>query len=119
MVQENTFRDNGGPYERRRPLSRRIDPSWLVFASLENAEHDHCVDLFVRPDGSHGFEAFRRDVEDSGAWTPVGYFSSASFASAREALDAAERAVPWLVERLRLDPALRVSVLSRSEGPQA
>ena len=45
-------------------MSKRIDKSWLVFTSIENLEHDRCVDLFRRPDGSYGFEEFRRDVED-------------------------------------------------------
>jgi hypothetical protein len=52
-------------------MSERIDKSWLVFVSIENFEHDRCVDLFSRPDGSYGFEEFRRDVEDRGDWTPV------------------------------------------------
>ena len=52
-------------------MSRRIDPSWVVLESIENGEHDRCVDLFRRPDASWGFEEFRRDVEDAGAWTPV------------------------------------------------
>jgi len=52
-------------------MSKRIDKSWLVFVSVENFEHDRCVDLFSRPDGSYGFEEFRRDVEDRGEWTPV------------------------------------------------
>jgi hypothetical protein len=56
-------------------MSRRIGPSWLVFRSVENDVHDRCVDLFSRPDGSFGFEEFRQDVEDQGAWTPVGSFS--------------------------------------------
>ena len=47
-------------------MSKRIDKSWLVFVSIENFEHDRCVDLFSRPDGSYGFEEFRRDVEDRG-----------------------------------------------------
>ena len=54
-------------------MSQRIDKSWLVFLSIENFEHDRCVDLFSRPDGTHGFEEFRRDAEDRGAWTPVQY----------------------------------------------
>ena len=56
-------------------MSQRIDKSWLVFLSIENFEHDRCVDLFSRPDGTHGFEEFRRDAEDRGAWTPVQYYS--------------------------------------------
>jgi hypothetical protein len=52
-------------------MSQRIDKSWFVFLSIENFEHDRCVDLFSRPDGTYGFEEFRRDAEDRGAWTPV------------------------------------------------
>ena len=95
-------------------MSRRIDRSWLVFASLENREHDRCVDLFSRPDGSFGFEEFRRDPEDAGAWTPVRYFSGAVYASGEAALRAAEAAVPWLAARLRDDPALRLSALAKA-----
>jgi hypothetical protein len=76
----------------------RIDPSWLVFESIENTEHDRCVDLFSRPDGSFGFEEFRRDVEDRGAWTPMHFFSGVIYASKDEALAAAVRAVAWLAD---------------------
>jgi hypothetical protein len=77
-------------------MSLRIDKSWVVRASVENAEHDRCVDLFERPDGSFGFEEFRRDVEDGGVWTPVSYFSGRSFQTRDAAEAAALRAVPWL-----------------------
>ena len=43
-------------------MSLRIDKSWVVLESIENDEHDRFVDLFRRPDGSFGFEVFRRDV---------------------------------------------------------
>jgi hypothetical protein len=77
-------------------MYRRIDKSWVVFDSIENAEHDRCVDLFRRPDGSFGFEEFRRDVEDAGLWTPVAYWSRATYASTEAALAAAVAAVVWL-----------------------
>jgi hypothetical protein len=77
-------------------MSRRIDKSWTVFESIENAQHDRCVDLFSRPDGSFGFEEFRRDVEDAGAWTPVAYYSGAAYASKDAAAAAAVKAVAWL-----------------------
>jgi hypothetical protein len=85
-----------------RPLavSTRIDKSWLVFDSIENPEHDRCVDLFRRPDGSFGFEAFRRDVEDAGLWTAVAYHSAAAYGSKEAALTAAVGAVGWLAEAL-------------------
>ncbi|WP_342361098.1 hypothetical protein [Terrarubrum flagellatum] len=82
-------------------MSRRIDKSWLVFRSIENSEADRCVDLFSRPDGSFGFEEFRRDVEDAGLWTPVAYYSGSTYASREEALAAAIRTIGWLGERVR------------------
>jgi hypothetical protein len=77
-------------------VSRRIDKSWTVFDSIENAEHDRCVDLFRRPDGTFGFDEFRRDVEDAGAWTPVAYYSGVAYDSADRALAAAQSKVGWL-----------------------
>ena len=67
-----------------------------MLASLENAEHDRCVDLFQRPDGTYGVEEFRRDPEDAGAWTPVRFYAGKRFASRDEAMAAARRAVAWL-----------------------
>jgi hypothetical protein len=77
-------------------MSQRIDKSWVVLRSIENGEHDRCVDLFQRPDGSFGFDEFRRDVEDAGAWTPVAYHSGAAYSSMDDALSAAVKAVVWL-----------------------
>ena len=88
-------------------MSKRIDRSWTVFVSIENPEHDRCVDIFSRPDGSYGFEEFRRDIEDGGQWTPVQYYSGASYGSSGEAMDTAERCVPWLVDVLAQNPELR------------
>ena len=81
-------------------MSARIDKSWVVLESIENDQHDRCVDLFRRPDGSFGFEAFRRDVEDAGAWTPVAYYSGAVYPAKEAALGAAVRAVAWLAGAL-------------------
>lgn len=82
-------------------MSRRLDPSWLVFVSIENPEHDRCVDLFSRPDGSFGFEEFRRDAEDGGRWTPVRYFSGARYVDEAGARAAAILAVPWFSDFVR------------------
>jgi hypothetical protein len=79
-------------------VSQRIDKSWLVLTSIENFDHDRCVDLFTRPDGTCGFEEFRRDAEDRGGWTPMQYYSGAVFSSPREALVAAMRRVSWLAD---------------------
>ncbi len=77
-------------------MSYRIDKSWVVFDSVENTEHDRCVDLFRRADGSFGFEEFRRDVEDAGAWTPVAYYSARTYDSGDAVLAAAIERVVWL-----------------------
>jgi hypothetical protein len=86
-------------------MSKRIDKSWLVFISIENDDHDRCVDLFSRPDGSCGFEEFRRDVEDRGEWTPVSYYSGTSYPSRQSALKAAMRSVVWLEPAIKDSPS--------------
>ena len=96
-------------------MSKRIDKSWLVFASIENFEHDRCVDLFARPDSTSGFEEFRRDPEDSGEWTPVQFYADAIYLSSNDALNAAERSVGWLSEILVERPDLR-RLASRNSG---
>jgi hypothetical protein len=80
-------------------MSSRLDPSWVVLESIENSQHDRCVDVFTRPDQSFGFEEFRRDAEDTGAWTPVSYFSGLRHASKGDALAEAARRVAWFALR--------------------
>ena len=77
-------------------MSARLDPSWSVLASPSTPAVDRCVDIFVRSDGTFGFEEFRRDPEDMGAWTPVAYYSTREFETEADALSAARAAVPWL-----------------------
>ena len=88
-------------------MSKRIEKSWVVFTSVENDEHAKCVDVYYRPDGTFGFEEFRRDVEDAGAWTPLGFYSGSAYSSSMAAYEAAEAAVPWLADILRRNPTLR------------
>lgn len=76
-------------------MSKRLHPSWVVTDSIENPGHDRCVDLFRRPDGTYGFEEFRRDPEDQGAWTPVAWFSGLGFATEAAARAEAMRRVVW------------------------
>ena len=91
-------------------MSRRIDKSWTVFVSVENLEHDRCIDFFSRPDGSYGFEEFRRDIEDAGHWTPVASYSGVVYAASADALGTAERCVPWLRIVFARRPELRTRV---------
>jgi hypothetical protein len=83
-------------------VSQRLDKSWLVCTSQENAEHDRCVDIFRRTDASFGFEEFRRDPEDAGRWTPVHYFSDLVYGSEQQAVAAAAKTVRWFGEQHRL-----------------
>ncbi|MFI4986999.1 MAG: hypothetical protein ACHQF3_06145, partial [Alphaproteobacteria bacterium] len=72
----------------------------VVVASFENAEGNRCVDLFARPDGTWGFEEYRKDPEDSGAWTRVGYYAYGRYATREEAVTAATAQVVWLSDAL-------------------
>jgi hypothetical protein len=93
-------------------MSHRLDSTWTVITSVDNREHDRCVDFFARPDGSFGFEEFRRDVEDRGAWTPVQHYAAAEYFAAGETLVAAERNVPWLPAILAEKQHLRCLLLT-------
>jgi hypothetical protein len=77
-------------------MSSRLDKSWLVLASHQTADASRCVDIFSRPDGTFGFEEFRRDPEDRGLWTPVSYYSGQEYDTEAEALAAARTRVSWL-----------------------
>lgn len=77
-------------------MSRRIDKSWTVLASIETDDGHRCVDLFRRPDRTFGYEEFRRDPEDQGLWTPVRFASALSYATLEDASAAAKAAVAWM-----------------------
>lgn len=67
-----------------------------VLTSLESASSDRCVDIFIRPDETFGFEEFRRDPEDCGQWRCLNKFSQHVFLSEAQALTTATEYVPWL-----------------------
>jgi hypothetical protein len=77
-------------------MSSRLDKSWMVLASHQTDEATRCVDIFSRPDGTFGFEEFRRDPEDMGTWTPVSYYSGLEYPAESDAVAAARRAITWL-----------------------
>ena len=70
--------------------------STKVINSIENFEGDHCVDVFVRVNGTFGFEEYRRDPEDNSGWFPIGHYSSQVFDTEEEALTRAKASVWWL-----------------------
>jgi len=74
-----------------------------VVTSINAPGESRCVDVFRRPDGTFGFEEYRRDAEDARGWFPVGFFGDGVFDSAEAALDEARRRVSWLPEVLAGD----------------
>jgi len=68
-----------------------------VLNSLENSTGDHCVDVFVRADGTFGFEEYRRDPEDERGLFSLHRYSQQVFASADDALAQAKVKVAWMV----------------------
>ena len=67
-----------------------------VLRSIETTDGGRCVDLFKRPDGTFGFEEYRRDSEDGRGWFPIGFYQDKSFPSENDAFRTALEAVPWL-----------------------
>jgi hypothetical protein len=67
-----------------------------VVASFDNPAGDHCVDIFVRDDGTFGFEEYRRDAEDQSGWFPLHRYSHQVFAAYDDALAQAKATVAWM-----------------------
>lgn len=67
-----------------------------VVASFNSPAGDHCVDIFLRDDGTFGFEEYRRDVEDMSGWFPLHRYSKQVFATDQDALARAKAAVAWM-----------------------
>jgi catechol 2,3-dioxygenase-like lactoylglutathione lyase family enzyme len=71
-----------------------------VTASFNNDAGDHCVDIFLRDDGSFGFEEYRRDPEDLQGWFSLRRYGGQVFASEAAALHHARATVQWLCDKL-------------------
>jgi hypothetical protein len=71
-----------------------------VIASFEDANHIYCVDVFVREDGSFGFEEFRSELEGDARWQCLNKYAMLTFASGERALCSAQEHVPWLDKTL-------------------
>ena len=59
-----------------------------------------CVDVFARPDGTYGYDEFRRDPEDGRGWFSIGHHGSKVFNSPDDAMVEARRTVSWLGDEL-------------------
>ena len=71
-----------------------------VLRSIETPDGNRCVDVFMRGDGSFGFEEYRREPEDTRGWYPIGSYTSQTFTSEAAALAAAQASVAWLRDAL-------------------
>jgi len=67
-----------------------------VVASINSPAGDHCVDVFLRDDGTFGFEEYRRDVEDQKGWFSLHRHSRQVFATEADALAQARATVAWM-----------------------
>lgn len=85
----------------------------VVCASFENPYNDRCVDIFLRPDGSFGYEEFRRDAEDRGLWQSLSKYSQLAFDREADVLASANDSVTWLAQ----SPAWQRHLRDRPAGP--
>jgi hypothetical protein len=74
-------------------------PSGVV-ATLHNRDADRCVKIIRQPNGTFGFQEFRREPEDAGRWSLVSDTPAANLATREQALDAACGQVDWLREQV-------------------
>ena len=77
----------------------------VVVHSINLDGEARCVDVFARPDGSFGYEEYRREPEDGRGWYAIGHTASLVFATSNEALIAAVAEVAWLAGALASKPA--------------
>jgi len=67
--------------------------------SINSYDQSICVDIFVRPDGSFGYEEYRRDVEDGRGWFPIGCYHAQVFKTQKDALGHASKTIGWLSQQ--------------------
>lgn len=80
-------------------LHRRAKELGTVLESINEDGEMLCVDFFQRPDGSFGYEEYRRDVETGEGWFPIGFYSSAKFETLNQTRDAAVDSIGWLAAK--------------------
>ncbi len=73
-------------------------PANTILQSINTPDGGRCVDIFQRPDGTFGFEEYRRDVEDLSGWFAIGGHMGKSFDTELDAFDQARACVSWFGE---------------------
>lgn len=74
-----------------------------VVRSINQPGETICVDIFERPDGTYGFEEFRRDPEDNRGWFSIGSHGGGIYRTPDAALAAARARIAWLDAALPRD----------------
>lgn len=69
-----------------------------VMQSINAPDGSLCVDVFLRPDDTFGFDEFRRDPEDPRGWYSIGHYGAEVFDTQHDARAHAELTVAWLAE---------------------
>ncbi len=77
-------------------LYRRSKSLGVVVKSVNMTGDTICVDFFKRPDGTFGFEEYRRDVESNEGWFPIGFYSGNIYPSLDETIQSACDIIGWL-----------------------
>jgi len=67
-----------------------------VVDTLHSRDADRCVKIIRQPDGTFGFQEFRREPEDAGRWTLISEGARGAHATQVQAVAAAEDDVAWL-----------------------
>ena len=67
-----------------------------VLTSFEDDGRINCVDIFVRQDGTFGFDAFRADLDVGVGWRSTGMLSHHIFATGEEALREVQKRFSWV-----------------------
>src|SRR5262249_15311299 len=81
---------------RRRGGKIAVSHKNVVMRSYNLDGENRCVDIFRRPNGSYGFEEYRREPEDGRGWFAIGDFSVLSFERESDALASAKASISWL-----------------------
>jgi hypothetical protein len=67
-----------------------------ILNSIETPEGGLCVDIFIRPNGSYGFEIYRRDIETLEGWFAIGTHIDKEYPTELATHQAARKSAPWL-----------------------
>jgi hypothetical protein len=79
-----------------KPKGHGMTDKNIVMRSIETDDGIRCVDIFRRPNGTFGFEEYRRDVEDGRGWYRIGYHAEKVYETSEQALGDAIIQISWL-----------------------